>query len=628
VVYKGTEPHTAPKAPRSDWSSASVADLVKDLADPNLVVRLNATNELAARQGDEVTKAVQEELDLTSSPWAKVHALWVLHRRGSLEERSLKACAHDSAAQVRVHAMRVLGERPAMAEPQRLLVVSGLKDTDPFVRRAAAEAMGLHPAAVNVRPLLDLRHAVPADDSHLLHMVRMALRNQLRDGSAWSHLPADLNVRDAKAIADVAPGVPSAEAAAFLLAHLRKVKEDDGTLVRYVHHVARHGAGDVPERLLEFARGDQPGKLGHQAALLRAIVQGTQERGSKLSEAAQKWAAGVTGKLVASSQPGEAQTGFELAGILKLPALRPTIVAAAGDHKVGQDRRVAAINALVAIDAPGTVGLLGPILADATEDVAMREQAAATLGRINLPNSQDELVKSLPTAPGRLQVAIAVNLAGGGPLAAAKLLDAVTAGKASARLLQERGVEVRLATSGVSRLEERVKELTAGLPPTDQKLQELFNRRRAGLTAAHTDTEQGAKVFVKSCGTCHQLRGQGAKVGPQLDGVGLRGADRLLEDILDPNRNVDLQFRATTLALNNGQVVTGLVLREEGQIVVIADAEGKELRIPKDTIEERKVTPLSPMPANLADQISEPDFYNLIAYLLTQQPPRTESSRP
>ena len=72
---------------------------------------------------------------------------------------------------------------------------------------------------------------------------------------------------------------------------------------------------------------------------------------------------------------------------------------------------------------------------------------------------------------------------------------------------------------------------------------------------------------------------RGPKIGPQLDGIGVRGLDRLLEDVLDPNRNVDQAFRATTLTLKNGQSLTGLVLREEGAVIVLADAQGKEQRI-------------------------------------------------
>jgi putative heme-binding domain-containing protein len=96
--------------------------------------------------------------------------------------------------------------------------------------------------------------------------------------------------------------------------------------------------------------------------------------------------------------------------------------------------------------------------------------------------------------------------------------------------------------------------------------------------------------------------------------------DRILEDILDPSRNVDQTFRLTTLALKDGRVVSGLLLREEGEVLVLADAQGKDVRVPKDSIEERTMAPLSPMPANFAEQVPEADFYKLMAYLLSQRP--------
>jgi putative heme-binding domain-containing protein len=92
-----------------------------------------------------------------------------------------------------------------------------------------------------------------------------------------------------------------------------------------------------------------------------------------------------------------------------------------------------------------------------------------------------------------------------------------------------------------------------------------------------------------------------------------------MEDILDPNRNVDQTFRVTNLALKNGQIVSGLLLREEGEVLIIADSQGKEVRVPKSSVEERSISPLSPMPANLTDQITEADFFQLMAFLLSRR---------
>jgi putative heme-binding domain-containing protein len=217
-----------------------------------------------------------------------------------------------------------------------------------------------------------------------------------------------------------------------------------------------------------------------------------------------------------------------------------------------------------------------------------------------------------------VQNAIAVALAGtkeGGEA----LLEAVTAGKASARLLQERLVQVRLDQSKPANHQERIARLSRGLPGVEQKFQELLQRRRTGFAAAKSDAARGAAVFEKHCAACHQLAGKGAKVGPQLDGIGSRGAERLLEDLIDPNRNVDQAFRASAFALSNGQLVTGLLLREEGETYVVADALGKEQRLSKGDVTGKNTTQLSPMPANLIEQVPEADFYDLLAYLLMQR---------
>ena len=60
-------------------------------------------------------------------------------------------------------------------------------------------------------------------------------------------------------------------------------------------------------------------------------------------------------------------------------------------------------------------------------------------------------------------------------------------------------------------------------------------------------------------------------------------------------------------------------MKEEGEVYVMADQQGKEVRVPKKTVDERTVSQLSPMPANFADTVSEAEFNNLIAFLLAQR---------
>jgi putative heme-binding domain-containing protein len=620
IVYRGADKQAKAMSPRADWDKATIAELVKDLAHSNLVVRMKATNQLVNRGGPEVAAAIQAVMVPLSDKYQRMHGLWVLERLHRLNEGLLEAAARDSEASVRVHAMRVLSERRDLSAKQTQLAWEGLKDPDGFVRRAAADALGRHPAADNVRPLLTLRHAVPTDDAQLLYVVRMALRNQLQPSETWPMLLTEQpwTAEDKDALADAALGVASPEAASFLLGYLRTAKLDNDRVLNAVHHGARYGSPLVVRSLLTFARGQRPEDLRHQAALFKAFYQGTQERGARLSTVARSWAEKLAEQLLASRGPEDLSVGAELAGTLRVKALQDPLIALTGNKALPEGQRRAAVDALMAINAKGQVGLLGRLLGDPAEGIGLREHVIHQLAGLNSPEADTEMVNTLAVASARLQKALAGGLVAH-ERGAGKLLEAVTAGKASARLLQEWWVHMQL--DKYPKLKDRVAQLTKGLPSADQRLQDLLDKRRKGYSAAKGDAAMGAKVFEKNCAICHQVGGKGAKIGPQLDGVGNRGIDRLLEDIIDPNRNVDQAFRSTTLALKNGQVVTGLVLREEGEVVVLADQQGKDVRVTKNSIEKRTVSQLSPMPANLVDQIPEADFYHLLAYLLSLRPP-------
>ena len=245
----------------------------------------------------------------------------------------------------------------------------------------------------------------------------------------------------------------------------------------------------------------------------------------------------------------------------------------------------------------------------------MRQKAAQVLAGIQTEDARGSLLLALRTAPERLAVEIAAGLAGtreGGD----RLLSVIAEGKASPRLISEPAVHIRLEANPPPELAERRAKLTVGLPPRDQRLRQIIDQRRDGFNKSKPDLAAGQQVFNKTCAACHKLGDQGKKIGPELDGIGNRGLDRLLEDLLDPSRNVDQAFRSTILATTDGRSLAGLALREEGQVLVLADAQGKEQRVPSSEIAERSISPLSPMPANLLDVLMEVDFYHLVAYLL------------
>ena len=626
IVYTGKD-HKGTPSPRQDWTVATDAQLAGDLGHPNIVVRMTATHELVLRGkagAGAVRKRMSEVADTTEAGTRlHPHALWVLARVGVLDEKELTAAMKSGVEAVRVHACRILAERAKLTEAERGLVHARLLDESPHVRRAAVDALSRHPDASNVTPLVAMRQRIDAADNHLVHATRIALRNQLRDAAGWKAvLMAKFAEKDTRVIADVAVGVHSPESAAYLVAHLAAVSYPTERRAEFVHYAARYAGKDDAEKLVAWCKASDPKMLAHQSALARALLDGTQEKGATLSKEATAWISDLTERLLTSVDAGEVRLGIDLVGKARLDESQAKLVEILLSVKTSAPLRTAAIAALGNHDVSKHAVTLGKVLGDSTQAIELREQAATQLARANQTATRNQLVAALPTAPARLQNSIAAALASNKE-GAELLLETIATGKASARLLQERGLVVRLEAAKVVNLMERLKKLTAGLPAADAKLAQLLADRRKGYLAAKSDPKRGAEVYAKNCAACHQIAGKGEKIGPQLDGIGLRGLDRLLEDTLDPNRNVDQAFRVTSLTLEKGQIVQGLFLREEGTLLVLADAQGKLIRVKKADVAERATAPLSPMPANVAEQIPEADFYHLMAYLLAQRPAET-----
>jgi putative heme-binding domain-containing protein len=276
--------------------------------------------------------------------------------------------------------------------------------------------------------------------------------------------------------------------------------------------------------------------------------------------------------------------------------------------------RTAAVRAAVATaPANSKTQWLEPLISDGHEPVAVREVAGSLVGQYN-PGA---LASALKSAPTQLQLKwaaiLAANVAG-----ANALIDAVATGLAPARILQDRSVRDKFAALHQPSIDAKIGDLTRNLPPPDQGKDKLIAERRKSYNAALALPAEGEKVFQQNCAICHQLNGKGGLVGPQLTGIGNRGLDRLCEDILDPNRNVDRAFRQSVLTLKDGETISGLFRREEGELLVLANAAGQEFTVKKADVTERRESELSLMPDNFADAIPKQNFDHLLAYLLRE----------
>lgn len=779
IVYKGdAKTALAPNLP--DMTKMTPEQLVALLGDANITNRLMATNYLADRAQSDAMAALEQALDKPANWMQRVHAMWVLERRGTLKPDMLPFAFADPTPGVRVHVMRLLAERAKLDDKTQQLVIKGLTDSDPTVRRCASDAAGRHPAEAFVRPLLSARAEAQPADTHLVHALRIAIRDQFAaPGILTATLKQPLSKAELLTCLDCALGAQNADAGAFAARAAAEMDLPPDLAVRALKHAVKLAADDeAVTHIADAAAKKFSGDIDLQLELLKSVREGLAARASAPTPAVQTWATTVANKVLGdgpalpdpaagvwTSEPldpangnfvtpwapqnrkcndgksadfwcslplGETLTGairskpfaapqslslwtaghngmpksgdpvknkvelrlvagdkviatapaarndvarkttwdlsqyagqqvyikaidaddrkayawiafgrfeppivaipashedqhkriegaIELAGAMKLANLQSAIKAHLAEPTGDAAVRAAAAKALATLDPTGSVDPILAALTDTRSPNGLRDACAAVLGTIHDPSAYPAMVTAIRLAPQTVQRSLAIAMSGSKDGGEA-LLGAVGAGKASPRLLTDRLVRSRLEAAKVENLEKRLAELTKGIPDVDAAVQKLIDDRRKAFARSESkfSAKRGAAIFTKNCAACHKIGNNGNTIGPQLDGVGKRGVDRIVEDILDPSRNVDGAFRYSILTLDDGDVVTGLQRRVEGQTIVFADSTGKEFSVPTAKIKKRTESQLSLMPSNFGEIVPENEFYDLLAYLLSK----------
>jgi putative heme-binding domain-containing protein len=287
------------------------------------------------------------------------------------------------------------------------------------------------------------------------------------------------------------------------------------------------------------------------------------------------------------------------------------------------EARQAAADAMLALEPSPLLASAADLLDEPAVSTEIREEVAAAIVQQSSVDAAGLIRRVFEQSPGRVQSSLAERLAAT-PAGAAALVSLAEAGAASARLLLETPVQERLSSQTGANLNERIARLTADLPDFREELAEVVREHQAAFRTADCRVDVGREVFLKHCASCHAFDGVGSLVGPQLDGVSHRGHERVIEDILDPNRNVDPKFCTSLLVCADGRVISGLMREERGELVVLADREGKEITVEKNSIESKKQSKSSLMPDNYVAMLKPSELYALVAFLQTDRPDNSQ----
>jgi putative membrane-bound dehydrogenase-like protein len=167
-----------------------------------------------------------------------------------------------------------------------------------------------------------------------------------------------------------------------------------------------------------------------------------------------------------------------------------------------------------------------------------------------------------------------------------------------------------------------LKSRDAGIAKLATQVFEATSSDRAGLIQQYTtslkttgDLAKGKAHFTRVCATCHQLGEQGHAVGPDLTALANRNNSFLLQEILDPSKNLDSRYIEYVAITKNGRTLTGLLSGEAGSSLTLKGKEGRSETLLRSELDELQATGKSLMPEGLEKELKPEEMSDLLAYL-------------
>jgi putative membrane-bound dehydrogenase-like protein len=148
------------------------------------------------------------------------------------------------------------------------------------------------------------------------------------------------------------------------------------------------------------------------------------------------------------------------------------------------------------------------------------------------------------------------------------------------------------------------------------------------LAGRRGDVSRGRAILTASikgdmqCLKCHTIRGQGGSIGPDLSMIGKKASrENLIESMVFPSKAIADQYINWNIETKKGLTITGLIVEEAADHVLLRDANGKDTRIDAADIESRTKNASSLMPNDIVASMTESELIDVVEYLLTLKTP-------
>ena len=626
----------------------SADELLKLLSYGDLRIRQKAQFELAAR-GDKGAEVFKQAINQQENQMARIHAIWGM---GQLIEANKKYATElmpllsDADAEIVAQAVKILGDKKyAEASPQ---LISLLTSSNPRVKFFAAQAIGRIESKDAVAPLIAMINLNNDEDLYIRHAGVMALarigqvdpivalvnsperdlriaavlvlrrlRSEkvalfLQDKEEYIVTEAARAINDDLSIKNALPDL------AALLKEERFTSEP--LLRRGISACVRVGGDKELTMLIAFAKrkniptalraeamaalgtwanpsvldrvdGRYRGAVTRDPQVIKSKISPElkgflQEKNETILVAAAKmladlnlsdYNADLAKTMGANSSPEVRSATLTALHVLKYDQLEAAIKAGMNDKQGSV--RTTAIGLLndLNISKENLPGIVKPIFEKGT--LPEQQQLLRVLGKM-------DPVKSEPVLSNVVDQLLGKKLSEGLTL---ELMEAAEA--TNSETLIAKASKLRTNDTGVN---EYAGTLLGG------------NR------------ERGQDIFfwnsAAQCVRCHAIRDQGGLVGPSLTNIGNQlTREQILQALIEPSARLAPGFGMVKLTLKDGQQVSGTLLSEDGEELILKTSQAEPLEVPVGRIEKRENYPSSMPP--VGKTLSKSEIRDMIEFL-------------
>jgi putative heme-binding domain-containing protein len=136
------------------------------------------------------------------------------------------------------------------------------------------------------------------------------------------------------------------------------------------------------------------------------------------------------------------------------------------------------------------------------------------------------------------------------------------------------------------------------------------------INALTANAEDGKKVFMTACATCHRVNENGYDFGPALHEIGSKlPKESLLESIIHPSAGIGFGYEGWELRMKDGSTMSGIIASKTETDIDLKFPGGGKKAVKTADLKTLTQMKESMMPEGLHNSLSAQDLANLLEYL-------------